>query len=102
VPIGRDRDTTLRITRTRAGEGWEVESVAVADEGPPPVSGVVRVRTSRSLWRLVPAAAGGTDVSYDIRTDAAGLLPGWIASRVQNTAAVKFVRAMLERARKGA
>ena len=100
VPLGRDRDTTLRITRTRSGEGWEVVSTAVPEEGPPPSAGYVRIRASRSVWRLVPAADGGTDVSYEIRTDAGGLLPGWIVARVQNTAAAKFVRAILERARK--
>ncbi len=102
VPLGRDRDTTLHITRTRAGEGWEVVSTAVPDEGPPPTAGYVRVRDSRSVWRLVPRAEGGTDVSYEIRTDAGGLLPGWIVARIQNSAAAKYVRAMLERARKAA
>ena len=102
VPLGRDRDTTLRITRTHVGDGWEIVSTAVPDEGPPPTPGYVRVRTSRSVWRLVPGPAGGTDVSYEIRTDAGGLLPGWIVARIQNTAAAKFVRAVLERARSAA
>jgi len=99
VPLGRDRDTTLRITRTHADGGWEVVSTAVPDEGPPPGAGYVRIRASRSVWRLAPGLTGGTDVSYEIRTDAGGLLPGWIVARVQNTAAAKFVRAVLERAR---
>jgi len=102
VPLGRDRDTTLRITRTHEGDGWEIVSTAVPDEGPPPNPGYVRVRTSRSVWRLMPAPAGGTEVSYQIRTDAGGLLPGWIIARIQNTAAAKFMRAVLERARSAA
>lgn len=99
VPFGRDRDTTLRITRTRAGDGWEVVSTATPDDGPPPAAGYVRIRASRSVWRLVPGADGGTDVSYQIRTDAGGLLPDWLVARIQNAAAAKFVRAVLERAR---
>jgi ribosome-associated toxin RatA of RatAB toxin-antitoxin module len=102
VPFGSARDMTLRITRTfSAPTGvWEVVSTAVPDEGPPPSPGYVRVHASRSVWRLVPGADGGTDVSYDIRTDAGGLLPGWIVARIQKSAAAKFVRAILDRARR--
>jgi ribosome-associated toxin RatA of RatAB toxin-antitoxin module len=101
VPLGQTRDITLRITRTFSAGVWEVVSTAVPDEGPPPSASYVRVRDSRSVWRLAPGAGGGTDVSYDIRTDAGGLLPGWIIARVQNRASAKFVRAILDRARQG-
>jgi ribosome-associated toxin RatA of RatAB toxin-antitoxin module len=101
VPFGDPRDMTLRITRTFAAPPgvWEVISTAVPDEGPPPSPGCVRVRASRSVWRLVPGADGGTDVSYAIRTDAGGRLPGWIVAWIQKNAAAKFVRAILDRAR---
>jgi hypothetical protein len=101
MPIVKDRDTTLRVTRSfsPATGVYEVTSIAVPDQGPPPSAAYVRVRASRSVWRLVPAASGGTDVSYDIITDAGGLLPGWIVASIQRDATAKFVRAILDRAR---
>ena len=100
VPVVKDRDVTVRVTRRLApGTGtYEMTSEATPDEGPPVRPDYVRVRTSRSLWRLVPAATGGTDVSYALRTDAGGLVPVWMANLAQKDATAKFVRAMLERA----
>src|SRR2546427_1635009 len=62
VPLLKDRDVTLRVTRTFSSEtgGYEIASVAVADEGPPERGAHVRVRTSASRWRLAAAAGGGT------------------------------------------
>jgi len=101
VPLVRDRDVTLRVTRTfsLADGRYEVASIAVPGEGPPESGDCVRVRSSTSLWRLAPAADGGTAVTYSIRTDAGGLLPAWVVSAAQKDATAKFVRAMLDRAR---
>jgi len=69
VPFVKDRDVTLRATRTlfpETGE-YEVTSIAVP-EGPSESPDYVRVRTNESHWRLVPNA-GGTAVTYTIRTD---------------------------------
>jgi ribosome-associated toxin RatA of RatAB toxin-antitoxin module len=101
VPLAKDRDITLRVTRTfSAATGlYEVISTAVPEEGPPETAAYVRVRTSASRWELAPAADGGTAVTYTLRTDAGGLLPAWIVSVAQRDTAAKLVRAMLDRAR---
>jgi hypothetical protein len=101
VPVFKDRDLTVRVTRTVSLETgtYEVVSSAVADEGPPESPDYVRVRTSLARWWLAPAADGGTAVTYTIRTDAGGRLPGWLVDAIEKDAAVKVLRAMLDRAR---
>lgn len=101
VPLAKDRDLTARVTRTFAADTatYEMTSTAVPEAGPPARDDHVRVRTSASRWRLAPAADGGTDVTYTLRTDAGGLLPGWIVRLIQRDATVKLIRAMLDRAR---
>lgn len=77
VPLVKDRDATIRVTRTFSPDTgtYEITSSAVADEGPPKSDDYVRVRTSVARWRLAPSADGGTAVTYTIRTDAGGRLP---------------------------
>jgi START domain-containing protein len=103
-PVVKDRDLTIRVTRTVSPDGntYEITSVAVPDEGPPENRDHVRVRTSAARWNLAPAADGGTDVTYTIRADAGGLLPTWIVDTFERDAAVKILRAMLDRARRNA
>jgi ribosome-associated toxin RatA of RatAB toxin-antitoxin module len=100
IPLAKDRDLTVRVTRTSLPDtgAYEIASLAVADEGPPETDDYVRVRTSVAGWRLTPAADGGTDVSYTIRTDAGGLMPVWILDAAQKNVTVKILRAMLDRA----
>ena len=102
VPFVKDRDATVRVTRTFSPETgvYEIASVAVPGEGPPESGAYVRVRTSASRWRLTPAAGGGTSVVYIIRTDVGGLLPAWIVNAAQKDVTAQLVRAMLDRARK--
>ena len=104
VPVVKDRDLTVRVTRTAFPDtgAYEITSVAAPDEGPPETRDHVRVRTSAARWNLTPAAGGGTDVTYTIRVDAGGLLPGWIVDTFERDAAVKILRAMLDRALRNA
>ncbi len=101
VPVAKDRDVTVRVTRTFFPEtgAYELNSTAVPDQGPPESRDYVRVRTSAGRWRLTPAPDGGTAVMYSNRTDAGGLLPEWIVNAAQSTATAQFMRAMLDRAR---
>ena len=100
VPLLKDRDVTVRVHRHLDPDTgiFEMNTEAAPDEGPPVRADYVRVRTSKSLWRLVPTADGGTDVSYALRTDAGGLVPVWMANLAQKDATARFVRAVLERA----
>src|SRR5437762_3124526 len=65
VPFLKDRDATVRFTRSfSAATGvYEVSSRAVPEEGPPEGEEYVRVRTSQAHWSLVPADDGGTAVT---------------------------------------
>ena len=102
VPVLKDRDMTVRVTRTVSPDAatYEVVSTAVPDEGPPESPDHVRVRTSLARWWLAPAPDGGTTVAYTIRIDPGGRLPTWILDAIQRDAAVKILHAMLDRARK--
>jgi len=101
VPIVKDRDVTVRVTRTSSPDTgtYDVTGTAVPDEGPPESRDYVRVRTSHSHWSLAPTADGGTLVTYTIRIDPGGHLPSWIFDAIQKDVAVKTLRAMLDRAR---
>jgi len=101
VPVVKDRDLTVRVTRAASPDtgAYEITSVAAPDDGPPETRDHVRVRTSAARWNLTPAAGGGTDVTYTIRADAGGLLPAWIVDTFERDAAVKILRAMLDRSR---
>jgi hypothetical protein len=103
VPLLRDRDIVLRAHRTAdpATGVADVTTTAITDEGPPPSSRFVRVQSSASHWHLVPAATGGTDVTYAIRTDAGGIVPAWIVNRAQHDAVPDLVHAILLRAESG-
>ena len=100
VPLLKDRDATIRFTRsfTAATGAYEMSSRAVPEEGPPEQDGYVRVRTSQAHWSLVPTQDGGTDVTYTLRTDMGGLVPAWIVNAAQKDAVAKLIRAMLDRA----
>jgi len=100
VPVFKDRDLTVRVTRAFSPDTgtYEIVSSAVPDEGPPESPDYVRVRTSVARWSLAPAADGGTAVIYTIRTDAGGPLSGWLVDVIEKDAAVKVLRAMLDRA----
>ena len=100
IPLAKDRDSTVRVRRTiEPGTGvCEIVSTAVPDEGPAPTDEYVRVRHSEGRWRLQPSPDGGTDVTYTLRTDAGGLLPGWVVSIAQKDITAKLVRTMLDRA----
>ena len=101
VPFAKDRDVTIRVTRSFSADTgvYEFTGHSVADEGPPPTSDHVRVRESAGRWRLVPAPDGGTDVSYVNRTDAGGYVPTWIVNAAQKETVANLVHAMLDRAR---
>ena len=101
VPLVKDRDLTVRVTRSFSPDTgtYEVASLAVPNEGPPESRDYVRVRTSLTRWSLAPVPDGGTAVTYRICTDAGTRLPAWILDRIQRDAGVKILRAMLDRAR---
>ncbi len=97
VPLLKDRDVTLHATKTSPAPGTYEIATAAVPGGPPETSDYVRVQRSESHWRLVPDG-GGTAVTYTIRTDPGGWVPGWVLDRVQTETAANLVRAILQRA----
>ena len=99
LPFVKDRDATMRTTRTQSPDtgAWEMTTVAAPDEGPPECETHVRIRMSISHWRLVPDG-DGTAITYMLRTDAGGLVPDWVANAAQKIATTKLIRAVLDRA----
>ena len=102
IPVVKDRDATIRITRSFVPEtgSYEVASHVISDDGPPEREDHVRVRTGDAQWQLVPAEGGGTQLTYTVRTDLGGRMPGWIFDTVQKDVAMRICRAMLERVRR--
>jgi ribosome-associated toxin RatA of RatAB toxin-antitoxin module len=102
IPVVKDRDATVRITRTFMPEtgAYEVESRVISDDGPPEREDHVRVRAGEAQWRLEPSEGGGTQLTYTVRTDLGGRVPGWIFDTVQKDVALRICRAMLERVRR--
>ena len=100
LPILKDRDVVLRTRRSLdAATGVvDIDSRSVTGEGPPPSAQFIRVRASAGHWHLVPGAHGGAEVTYTIRTDVGGVVPGWIANRVQRETVPRLVRVILDRA----
>ena len=98
IPFVKDRDATMRATRTHSTETgvYEMTTVAAPDEGPPECETHVRNRMSISHWQLVPDG-DGTAITYMLRTDAGGFVPDWLASAAQSTATTKLIRAVLDR-----
>jgi ribosome-associated toxin RatA of RatAB toxin-antitoxin module len=101
LPIVKDRDGTMRMARkfSPATGVYEVSSVAAPDDGPAERTDHVRIRTSAAHWRLVPATDGGTEVTYTIRADPGGKVPGWFLGWLERSATTRVLRAMLDRAR---
>ena len=102
IPVVKDRDATIRIMRSFVPETgtWEVASHVISDDGPPERDDHVRVRAGDAQWRLVPAEGGGTALTYIVRTDLGGRMPGWIFDTIQKDVAMRICRAMLERVRR--
>jgi ribosome-associated toxin RatA of RatAB toxin-antitoxin module len=102
IPVVKDRDATVRITRSFVPETgtYEVASSVISDDGPPEREDHVRVRTGEAQWRLAPGEGGGTQLTYTVRTDLGGRMPGWIFDTVQKDVAMRICRAMLERVRR--
>lgn len=98
VPLLKDRDVTLRVHREVEPSGAiELSSHAVSDAGPPENDDHVRVHASETHWHLIPAG-GGTDVTYTLRADIGGMVPGWVVNTAQRKTVPMFVHAVLDRA----
>jgi hypothetical protein len=82
APLTSDRDYTVRVhSSSKPAEGgrsyfsrWETENAL----GPPPKSGVVRVKLCEGSWLLEPTGPNTTRATYTIYTDSGGMIPKFI------------------------
>ncbi len=58
-----------------------------------------RIKRTRGGWTIEPTSDGGSDVTYVVCSEPGGSVPAWLVARAQRDEAMKFVKAMLDRAR---
>lgn len=100
APIIADRDVTLRIVSNAnpVSRVYGQEFSVAADEGPPPIEGVVRIALSNGQWRLQVDTPSTTRVIYHIHTDPGGYIPHWLVNFMQSRGVGKFTHAVETRA----
>jgi hypothetical protein len=81
LPMLDDRDYTMHVTWTRAGDGRQIRFRTINDRCPgPPDKGVVRLAVHEGSWELHPASGGQrTHAVYRFRMELGGHLPMWMA-----------------------
>ncbi|APR74784.1 Collagenase [Minicystis rosea] len=79
-PVVDDRDYTLHVTWGDDGGVLWTRAAVANERGPAPVSGVIRISTNETSWRLEPIDGGrSTRAVYRIHIDMAGSVPTWMA-----------------------
>jgi hypothetical protein len=78
LPFISDRDFVLRVTHGGDLARRWISYQAVADRGPRPRDGIVRVLRHVGQWELTPTR-DGTLARCEFRIDLGGLLPLWMA-----------------------
>ncbi len=100
APVVTDRDVVLRIRQQRRGQIIDVTFEAASDVGPPPQPGLVRLGAVRGAWKILPGAAGGTELSYRCYSEPGGSVPAFIARGVQQDQVELDVGGILDRLRR--
>lgn len=66
----------------------------------PKTSGVVRVPSCQSKWKLVPVGKDSVQVTLEIHTDLGGMLPAWLLNMVSTKGPVYTLEHMEEQVKK--
>lgn len=76
-----DRDGIFKMTfyRNRKTGGFSVMSEAAPDFMPEKED-MVRIRTSKSSWKVEPIENGQVRITYEVNTDPGGAIPDWLAN----------------------
>jgi hypothetical protein len=77
-----DRDAVVKSKLIEKDGGFRVEFHDTEELGTPETPDVVRMAKVVGYWDLRPNGAGGTAVEYQVDSDPAGSLPGWLVARV--------------------
>ncbi|MGD0674912.1 MAG: hypothetical protein ABSC94_05800 [Polyangiaceae bacterium] len=103
VPWVADRDYVMhtKLDTPAASGRCEVSFETESDPAHPPVRGFVRIPCIRGHWSVAPAADGHLFVSYEIFSDPGGGIPAFLARGGQRSAAIDFVKIVMDRAGSG-
>ena len=77
-----DRDSVLKSRLVSEDGGHRIEFESTDEKNVPKQSSVVRMAYLIGHWDLRPNGSGGTSVEYQIDSDPAGSLPGWLVAQV--------------------
>lgn len=88
------RDMVLKVTTERLDDGTMVRHLS-ADPGKiPEEKGRIRVQRLAGEWIMKPLGERETEVTYQLRADPAGDVPGWLANRFVVDAPVVTLRTL--------
>jgi hypothetical protein len=94
------RDIVVKVTTEQRDDGTLLRHLS-ADPGKiPEVEGLIRVQRLSGEWVMKPLGDKQTEVTYQLKADPAGDVPGWLANRFVVDAPVvtlRTLRAVAER-----
>lgn len=92
------RDIVEALTARVDGEVLELAFRGTTDVRKPPTADAVRMPLLQGSYRMRHAAAGQTEVTYQVLTDPAGNLPAWAVNWGGREVPVQTLRALLRQA----
>ncbi|MFJ4430925.1 START domain-containing protein [Pseudomonas sp. NPDC089395] len=96
------RDIILKVTTERLDDGTLVRHLSAEPGKLPEEPGLIRVQHLSGEWVMKPLGERETEVTYQLKADPAGDVPGWLANRFVVDAPVvtlRTLRAVAERQR---
>ncbi|MFJ4064314.1 START domain-containing protein [Pseudomonas sp. NPDC089996] len=94
------RDMVIKVTTERLDDGTLVRHLTAEPNRVPEEPGLIRVQHLTGEWIMKPLGERETEVTYQLRADPAGDVPGWLANRFVVDAPVvtlRTLRAVAER-----
>lgn len=96
------RDIVLKVTTELRDDGTLLRHLRTDPGKVPEVAGLIRVQRLTGEWVMKPLGERQTEVTYQLKADPAGDVPGWLANRFVVDAPVvtlRTLRAVAERQR---
>lgn len=96
----KPRDMVLKVRTERLADDTLVRHLSAEPGRVPVTPGLIRVRRLSGEWIMRPLGERDTEVTYQLRADPAGDVPGWLANQFVVDAplvTLKTLRAVAER-----
>lgn len=74
------RDVVIHVTIEKTADGGMIRHLKAEPDFIPEEKGEIRVPKLVGEWKLVPKAAGVTEVTYQVQTEPGGSIPSWLAN----------------------